>query len=102
MAKKLKSRGGGGSRKASDRRWNIIGLGVVAAVVIGFGYSWWGSATTESAFTELVAAGGGKSVTAQIKTIPSLGQRHLQPGGSYNYPDAYPTSGPHVPEASRG
>ncbi len=97
MAEKSKSGGGGGSKKASDRRWNMIALAVVAAVVIGFGYSWWGSATTESAFTKLVASSGGKSITSQIKTIPSLGQRHLQPGGSYNYPDAYPTSGPHDP-----
>lgn len=97
MPKKSKSGGGSGTKKATDRRWNMIALAVVAAIVVGVGYSWWGSATTESSFTKLVEAGGKKSVIAKIKTFPSLGQRHLQPGGSYNYPNAYPTSGPHDP-----
>ncbi len=88
--------GGGGTKKASDRRWNIIAFAVVAAVVIGFGYSWRGSVTTESSFNKLLAAGGGKSTISKIKTIPSLGQRHLSAGENYNYPDAYPTSGPHA------
>jgi len=93
---KSKSKGGG-TKKSSDRRWNIIALAIVAAVVIGTGNSWWGSAETGSTFKNLLATDGGKSIISKIKTFPSLGQRHLQPGGPYSYPDAYPTSGPHDP-----
>jgi hypothetical protein len=83
------------SKKSSDRRWNIIALLVVTAIVITLGYSWWQSSTTETSFIKLAAEG--KSVGSKIKTFPSQGQRHLTPGQPYNYPDPYPTSGPHDP-----
>ncbi len=95
MTKSRSSARRGGSRRASDRRWNIIGLLVVAAVVIGVGYFWWQSSTTESAFNKLAA--GGKSVSSRIKTVPSQGQRHLPAGQPHNYSDSFPTSGPHDP-----
>ena len=96
MPKSKSKSGGDGTKKTSDRRWNIIAFAVVAAIVIGIGYSWWGSASTENLFNELVKTGGGKSLTSRIKTVTSLGQRHLSAGENYNYPDAYPTSGPHA------
>jgi len=94
-SKRRKTRGGQG--KKSGVSGNTIAAVIAAVIIAGGGYSWWSSGRTEVAFMEDVASG--KSILSKVKTIPAAGTTHLRPGENYNYPDIFPTSGPH---ASRG
>ncbi len=79
--------------KKSGMSGNMIAVVIAAVIIAGGGYSGWSSGQTEEAFMKDAASG--KSILSRIKTIPGGSTTHLRSGQSYNYPDIYPTSGPH-------
>jgi hypothetical protein len=72
------------------RRW-ILGA---CAVIAGAGALWWFTGAGDD-FATLAAAG--KPALARVKSDPSQGQQHLNPGQAYAYASRFPTSGPHDP-----
>jgi hypothetical protein len=74
---------------------NAVAIAAIVLIVAGIGYYFWNSGSVKSTF--LKEAASGETITSKIKTTASKGTTHLRPGESYNYQDAYPTSGSHDP-----
>ncbi|MFQ6019072.1 MAG: DUF3105 domain-containing protein [Kiloniellaceae bacterium] len=84
----------GGAARGASARTNIILGAIGAAVAIAGALYWWQSAQSERAFLALAAQGQGGLL--RVQSFPNEGRDHLDPGQTYHYDTAFPTSGPHA------
>jgi len=83
----------GGRATSGSRKWNyVIVISVILALAYG-AFAWSIGTVSERDFLSL--AESGKEALKQVKSLPSDGRRHLDPGETYVYRSRLPTSGPH-------
>ena len=86
---------GGAAASKNNRGLNmVIGALAVAAVA---GAAWYWVQTTNDKRSFMALAEEGRDKLAAVQSHPDKGRTHFAQGGSYNYGEPYPTSGPHDP-----
>ena len=85
----------GGKAESQTSRFNLIFGVVVVAALIGGGTYWWFGRAAHTEFLNL--ANRGHAALEQVENFLNLGRSHLRPGERHSYSSSTPTSGPHDP-----
>lgn len=77
------------------KRWEMVVIAAVLALVVWGAWSWWSSRGAASDFESLVD--DGRNRLGAVQTFPDGDRSHLARGQAFTYSTPFPTVGPHDP-----